>query len=50
LLEAGAEANLGTIDGCTALYVAAEHGHLEVVQALLEAEAEVAMCRWFSGL
>ena len=38
LLDAGADQNAASQDGLTALIAAARHGHLEVVQLLLEAE------------
>ena len=41
LLESGAEVNHANKNGSTALYVAAQSGHVRATRALLEAGAEV---------
>jgi ankyrin repeat protein len=41
LVEHGANLNMQTVNGCTALHIAANGGHIECVHILLDAGAEI---------
>ena len=43
LLDAGSDVNIADRDGASALMLAAEYGHVAVVQALLDAKASVTL-------
>ena len=51
LVNSGADVNAARTDnGCSAVFIAAQNGHLEVVRALIEAGADVNSARTTDGV